>query len=104
MPRLKIKKGDSVLITSGKDRGRVGKIIRTMPSEGRVVVEGANIRKKHARARKGGKKGQIVQFPAPLASSSVKMVCPKCKKASRVGYVHEEGRKKRICKKCKNAI
>ena len=92
------------MIVSGKDRGKTGKVIRVFPEEARLVVENVNLRKRHVRARRGGEKGQVATFPAPLALASVMLVCPKCGKATRVGYSVGEERKRRICKKCKSEI
>ncbi len=97
---MKIKKGYIALIISGKDRGRRGKILKALPKEERIVVEGINVRKKHRRARKSGEKGQVIEFPASIHVSSVKLICSKCEKATRVGYKVTEGKKYRICKKC----
>lgn len=101
---MKIKNGDTVLIISGKDRGKKGKVINVFPKENRIVVEGANLRKKHTKPRRQGEKGQIVEIAAPLNISNVKLICPKCKKATRVGYKVVEKNKFRICKKCKQEI
>jgi len=101
---MKVKKGDNVLIISGKDKGRTGKIIKAMPKELKILVEGINLKKKHVRPKREGEKGQIVEIPAALDISNVKMVCPKCGKAVRVGYTVEKDIKKRICKKCKQEI
>jgi len=92
--------GKQYLIISGKDKGRKGKVIESLPKESRVVVENINLRKKHSRAKKSGEKGQIVELPMPLNASSVKVLCPKCGKAVRVGYRIEGKKKHRICKKC----
>ena len=97
---MKIHKGDTVLIISGKDRGKKGKIIEAFPKEGRVIVEGLNMRKKSVRAKKSGEKGQIVQLPGRINSSNVKLICQKCGAAVRTGYKLEGGKKYRICKKC----
>ena len=101
---MKIKKGDQVLVISGKYRGKKGKVIRALPKKEKIVVEGVNIVKKHVRPRRAGEKGQIVQMPAPLHVSNVKLICPHCKKATRVGYKIEAKKKYRICKKCKREI
>ena len=97
---MKIKKGDQVLIISGKDRGRKGKVLEVLFRENRVVVEGINIRKKHIRPKRSGEKGQIVQLPAPLHISNVKLICKNCGKPTRAGFKIEAGKKYRICKKC----
>ena len=101
---VKIKKNDTVLIISGKDRGKKGKVIKSLPKENKIVVEGINLRKKHIRPRRQGEKGQIVEIAAPLDVSNVKLICPKCKKSTRVGYRVVEKNKYRICKKCGQEI
>ena len=108
---VKIKKGDNVLIISGKDRGNTGKIIKALPRELKVLVEGINLRKKHVRPKREGEKGQVVNIPAPMDVSNVKIICPKCGKAARIGYRTEKDPsrsgqvvKNRICKKCKQII
>ncbi len=101
---MKVKKGDTVLIISGKDRGRKGKVLEVLTSSKRILVEGLNLMKKHVKPKKQGEKGQIVQLPGPIFASSVKIVCPKCSKASRVGYKMEGKNKYRVCKKCKQEI
>ena len=101
---MKIKKGDNVLITAGKDKGRTGKIIKAMPKSLKVLVEGINLKKKHVRPKREGEKGQVVEIPAAMDVSNLKMICPKCGKATRVGYKIEGEVKSRICKKCKQVI
>jgi len=101
---MKIKKGDLVLITAGKDKGRTGKIIKSFPKDLKILVEGINVKKKHVRPKKQGEKGQIVEIPAPLNVSNVKIICSKCGKATRVGYMVDGDVKKRTCKKCKQEI
>jgi len=97
---MKIKKGDTVLIISGKDRGKKGKVIDSFPKTGRVTVEGVNLRKKHVRPKKSGEKGQIVALSSPIAVSGLKLICSKCGKPARIGYKIEGEKKYRICKKC----
>ena len=106
---MRIKKGDTVLIISGKDRGRKSKVLEALPKERKVVVEGINLRKKHVRPRRMGEKGQIIEMPAPVDVSNVKLICPKCGKATRVGYkiisdAKGQKSKVRICKKCGQEI
>lgn len=101
---MKIKINDTVLIISGKDRDKKGKVIKVFPEENRIVVEGANIRKKHVRPKKQGEKGQIVETAAPFSVSNVKLICSRCKKPTRVGYKVAEKNKFRICKKCNQEI
>lgn len=97
---MRIKKGDTVLILSGKDRARTGKVNRVLPKEGKVIIDGINIVKKHTRARKQRQKGEIVEVPAPFDISNVKLICPKCSKPTRVGYRIIDNKKHRVCKKC----
>ena len=97
---MKLKTGDNVVVISGKDRGRKGKIIRVFPKIGKVVVEGMNIRKKHVRAKQQGQKGQVAQMPTAFSASNAMIFCETCKKGVRVGYKVQENKKLRVCKKC----
>ncbi|MFH1181067.1 MAG: 50S ribosomal protein L24 [bacterium] len=101
---MRIKKGDTVLIISGKDRTRKGKILKAFPKEKRVLVEGINLRKKHQRPKKSGEKGQVIELPGTISVSSVKLICAKCGKAVRTGYKIENNKKYRVCKKCNSEI
>lgn len=101
---MKIKKGDTVLIISGKDRGKKGKVLKSFPKESRILVEGVNLIKKHQKPRKSGEKGQIITLPTPIHVSNVKLICSKCGKATRVGYKIEGEKEYRICKKCRQEI
>lgn len=101
---MKLKKGDNVLITAGKDKGRTAKILKSLPKQGKILVEGINLKKKHVRPKRQGEKGQMIQLPAPLDISNVKIICPKCGKAARTGYKADKDRKFRICKKCGQEI
>lgn len=104
---MKIKKGDIVLIISGKYRGKTGKVLKTFPKERKILVEGVNLVKKHQkprRIRRMRQKGEIIQMPKPIDVSNAKLICPKCKKAVKVGYKIIEKIKYRICKKCKKEI
>jgi len=101
---MKIKKGDMVKMLSGKDRGKTGKVLRALPDEQRISVEGLNTVKKHLRPRKQGERGQIASMPALVAVSKVALVCPKCGKPTRVGWQVNADRKSRVCKKCGSEI
>ena len=101
---MKIKTGDTVLIISGKDRSKTGKVTEVFPKDNKIIIEGLNIVKKHVRAKREGEKGQRVEVPRPLDVSNVKLVCPKCKKAARIGHKLLEKSKVRICKKCGQEI
>jgi len=101
---MKIKKGDTVLIISGKDKGKKSNVLKVLPKEEKVIVENANIIKKHRRPRRAGEKGQIIQMPSPIHISNVKLICAKCGKTTRVGHKVIENKKYRICKKCGQEI
>ncbi|OHA06933.1 MAG: 50S ribosomal protein L24 [Candidatus Sungbacteria bacterium RIFCSPLOWO2_01_FULL_47_10] len=101
---MKIKKGDTIKVISGKDRGKTGKVIKIFSEEDRILAEGVNVRKKHRRPKKQGQKGEIINLPAPTHVSNVMAVCPKCGAAARIGYKTEAENKSRICKKCGGEI
>lgn len=101
MSKLHVHKNDTVVILSGKDKGKKGEIIRVIPKEGKVVVQGANIVTKHQKARKQGETGGIIKVEAPILACRVMNVCSKCGKASRSGRRKlNDGTKVRYCKKC----
>jgi len=100
MNSLKIKKNDTVVVLSGKDKGKQGKVLGTVPSEGKVVVEGCNMVTCHIKPRKQGEQGGILQKEAPIYACKVQKVCPKCNKPTRIGHKVEGDKKVRICKKC----
>ena len=97
---MKVKKGDQVLIISGKDKGKKGKILKVFPAKEKILVEGANWKKKNQKPKRQGQKGQMVQLPAPVSVSCVQLICSKCGKATRIGFKIEGEKKYRICKKC----
>lgn len=101
---MKIKKGDTVLIISGKDKGKKAKVLEAFPRQRKISVEGVNIIKKHRKPKSEKEKGQIIEMPKPIDVSNVKFVCPKCSKAVRIGYKIVEKKKYRICKKCEQEI
>mgnify|MGYP000848886547 CR=1 FL=1 len=103
---MKIRKDDNILVIAGKDKGKTGKVIQVAPAVKKLLVEGVNLVKKHVPAEKTkqGKIGQRIELPTFLDISNVKLICPQCKKATRVGYSLEGNSKKRICKKCKKNI
>ena len=101
MAGLKIKKGDRVRVLMGKDRGKEGTIMRAYPAEGRVIVDGVNVAKKHQRATSATMQGGIIDKDMPIPVANVAIVCPACGKATRVGYgTGTDGSKVRVCKKC----
>jgi len=102
---MKIKKGDKVQIISGKDRGKSGKVLRAFPKPEKIIVEGIALRKKHQRPRKQGQKGEVVSLPSPVHMSNAMIFCSHCGRGVRAGYqVLGDGKKIRICKKCKNEV
>ena len=98
--KMTIRKGDTVKVIAGKDRGKEGKILRAIPETNRVVVEKVNIMKKAMRPTQANPQGGISSVEAPLHASNVMLVCPACKKPTRVGHRIEDGTKHRTCKKC----
>ena len=99
-----IKKGDTVKILQGKDRGKTGTVLTVFPGEERISVEGLNLFKKRVRPRKQGEKGETVSISRPFPASKAQIVCKSCKKAARVGYRTEGNAKVRYCKKCQATI
>ena len=97
---MKIKKGDTVQVLSGNDKGKKGEVLEVMPKTESVVIKGVNVRKKHVKARKQGEESGILSIECAVLASKVNVVCPKCGKATRIGYSEEKGEKVRICKKC----
>lgn len=100
----KIKKGDLVEVISGKDKGKRGKVLRVIPKEMKVIVEGVNIVKRHQRPNPRMREGGIVEREAPIYASKVMLVCPNCSQRTRVGFKVVEGKKVRYCKKCGEII
>ncbi len=101
---MKVKKGDTVLIISGKDKGRTAKILKSLVKEKMVLVDGINLKKKHVKPKKEGEKGQVISVAMPLDVSNTKFICPKCGKATRLGYKITGDKKFRICKKCQSEV
>jgi large subunit ribosomal protein L24 len=98
--KMHIKKGDTVQVISGRDKGKVGEILRTLPKTSKVIVKGINIKTKHVKPQQEGETGQIITFEAPIHSSNVMLYSDKQKIASRVCYTfNEDGRKVRMLKK-----
>lgn len=100
---MKIHKNDKIKVIAGKDRGKEGLVLKTFFNEKKVLVEGINKVKKHVKA-KGKEPGGIFDVERPLQVSNVILVCPKCKKPTRVGFKFEENKKVRFCKKCEKTI
>ena len=100
MAKMNIKKGDTVKVLSGKDKGATGQVLRAFPNEGKVLVERVAMVKKATRPNQMNQQGGIVEQEAKIDVSNVMLVCPKCNKATRVGHTGEGKDKKRVCKKC----
>ena len=99
MSGMKIKKGDNVVVLSGKDKGKTGVVETAMPREGKVVVPGVNTAKRHRKARSATEAGGIIEIDKPIDVSNVAVISPKDGKATRVGYKLVDGKKVRICKR-----
>ena len=97
---MRIKKGDTVKILSGNDKGKTGEVLSVIPKTNKIVVKGVKIRKKHIKPRKQGEEGGIIPVECAIPSSKANVVCSKCGKATKIGYVEEKGEKVRVCKKC----
>ncbi|NLA87742.1 MAG: 50S ribosomal protein L24 [Clostridiales bacterium] len=102
---MNIKSGDTVVILSGKDKGKEGKVLSADPRNSKIVVEGINIAYKHKKPRKQGEEGGIVKMETPIYVSKAMRVCPKCGKPTRAAHkILDDGTKTRICKKCAETI
>ena len=100
MVKLRIKTGDTVRVILGKDRGKKGKVLAVLPRIERILVEGMGMVKKHVRPKRAGEKGQRVANASPLPLSNVQLVCPQCKRGTRVGVRRQAGERVRFCKQC----
>jgi large subunit ribosomal protein L24 len=108
---MNIKKGDTVVVIAGNDKGAQGEVVRLLPTENRLVVQGVNVRKKHQRqaqtqARQRQIRPGIIQFDAPIHASNVMLLCPKCNTPARVGRQRDEasGKSRRVCRNCGELI
>lgn len=100
-----IKKDDLVIVLSGKDKGKKGKVLSADPKNGKVIVEGINVAKRHFKARRPGEEGGIIKKETPIYASKVMRVCPKCDKPTREAHMFlKDGKKVRVCKKCGETI
>ena len=101
---MNIKKNDTVIVLSGKDKGVKGKVLAAMPSENKLIVEGVNVATVHQKARKQGEQGGIIRKETPIRADKVALYCPKCGKGVRIGYKVEDGKKVRIGRPCGHEI
>ncbi len=97
---MNIRKDDKVVVLSGKDKGKEGKILVANPKAGKVIVEGVNVATKHQKPRKQGEEGGIIKVETPIYACKVMVVCPKCGKPTRVAHKMDGDKKVRVCKKC----
>lgn len=97
---MNIKKDDKVIVLSGKDKNKTGKVMIADPKNNKLVVEGVNVATKHQKAMRQGQEGGIIKVETPIYASKVQLVCPKCGKATRVAHKIVDGKKVRVCKKC----
>ena len=102
---MNIRRDDIVVVISGKDKGKEGKVLAADPKNGKITVEGVNVATKHQKPRKQGEEGGIIKMETPIYACKVMRVCPKCGKATRAAYKFlEDGSKVRVCKKCGETI
>ena len=101
---LKVKKGDTVQVLSGNDKAKTGEVLEVIPKTEKVIVKGVNVRKKNVKPRKQGEESGIIPVECPIHMSKVNVVCPKCGKATRIGFKVEKDQKVRVCKKCGEII
>ena len=97
---MKIKKGDTIIVTLGKDKGKKGKVEQVLPGVSAVIVAGINVYKRHMKRRDDKHPGGIIDIVKPIAVAKIALVCPSCGKPTRVGYLVSKTDKMRICKKC----
>ena len=101
---LKVKKRDTVQVLSGNDKAKTGEVLEVLPKAEKIIVKGVNVRKKHVKPRKQGEESGIIPVECPIHMSKVNVVCPKCGKATRIGFKVEKDQKVRVCKKCGEII
>ncbi len=102
---MKIKKDDTVLVVTGKDKGKKGKVRFAYPDENKIMVEGVNMVKKHAKAKAQVRQAGVIEREAPISVSDVMLLCSKCNKPARVGYrILQDGRKARFCRACGEVV
>ena len=101
MNNIHVKTGDTVVVLSGKDKGKQGKVLEVSPKENKVIVEGINVVSKHVKPRRAGETGGILKVEGPMHACKVMLVCPKCGKPTRLAHkLNADGTKQRVCKKC----
>ena len=101
---MKIKKGDTVMVMSGNDKGKTGEVLEVLPKVSKIIVKGINVRKKHVKPKKQKQEGGILSIESAIHSSKANVVCNKCGKPTRIGFSIEKDEKVRVCKKCSSKI
>ncbi len=101
---MKYKKGDTIIVTTGKDKGHKGKIDAVLPKESKVVVSGVNMSKRHMKRKDEKNPGGIIDIVKPIDVAKVAIICPSCNKPTRIGYVVAKNEKVRVCRKCGKKI
>jgi large subunit ribosomal protein L24 len=101
---MKLRKNDTIVVNIGKDKGRTGKIEKVFPKLGEVLVAGINMAKRHTKRRDDKNPGGIIDITKPISSSKVALICPSCKKPTRIGFLVAKNEKVRICRKCGKKI
>ena len=101
---MKIQKGDTILVTAGKDKGKKGNVERVSAKDGLVLIPGINLYKRHRKKRDEKTPGGIMEYPRPLPIANVAILCPACKQPTRVGYTVHKDEKVRICRKCEGKL
>ncbi len=105
MNKVHVKTGDTVVVLSGKDKGKKGQVLAVSPKERKVIVEKINMVSKHVKPRRMGEPGGIIKAEGAMYADKVQIVCPRCKKPTRIGHqINSDGTKTRICKKCGEAL
>jgi large subunit ribosomal protein L24 len=101
---MKLKKGDTVKIVTGKDKGKTGKVDRVFTKDNKVLIPGVNMYKRHKKARSAQEKSEIITITKPLPIANVHIICPKCQLTTRIGFSIGKDKKERICRKCGQII
>jgi large subunit ribosomal protein L24 len=101
---MRIHKGDEVIVLQGKDKGKKAEVVRAIPERDKVIVEGVNVAKRHAKPTRATQQGGVIDKFMPLHVSAVALVCKSCGRPTRIGYKVEDGEKVRICKKCESTL
>ena len=97
---MEIRRDDTVVVLSGKDKGKKGKVLKAFPKEDKLIVAGVNVASRHRKPRTQQEEGGIIKMETPIYACKVQVVCPKCGKATRVAHTAKDGKSVRVCKKC----